>query len=320
MFRRNYKKQNKLLRIILRSLNVYAINKDNFDLAVGNYINNGRNHFKFNDKSFVLSNGYVDLKRKITNLDIIYRYCPSVALWNATKTWKRIVPNIDKKTLIKTSLNSIKNSIIYFLSQHQDVEVTIHLVRDQSENSFDNDIAEILKSDLFKVRFQDSKKSGNHGSFLECCDVASEFGRDLLFFVEDDYVFEKNAFVEMLSSYSKISSMLEEDIFLCPSDYPFYYDSLYETALIMGADYRWRFVGETLLTFMFSKKLYTKYEGKIREVGLKHTHPFEKALHEIYKESPCIAPVGTLAHHISRGIPSVNEDWKKNWDENFISS
>ena len=33
-------------------------------------------------------------------------------MWNSTNRWKRIVPNINKKDLILTSLNSLKKSII----------------------------------------------------------------------------------------------------------------------------------------------------------------------------------------------------------------
>ena len=94
-----------------------------------------------------------------------------------------------------------------------------------------------------------SKLSGNRGSFLECCNIAKTCD-DLIFFVEDDYLFEENAIEEIVISYSKISSVLKKEIFLCPTDFPFYYDTLYKTSIILGHNTRWRFVGETLLTFL----------------------------------------------------------------------
>ena len=81
---------------------------------------------------------------------------------------------------------------------------------------------------------------------------------------------------------------------MCPSDYPFYYDSRYKTSLFIGKNYRWRIVGETLLTFMFSKKIFKKYKNNIRIVGEKENDPFEKPLHEIYKKIPCLAPINSL--------------------------
>ena len=74
---------------------------------------------------------------------------------------------------------------------------------------------------------------------------------------------------------------LKEDIVLCPSDYPFFYDSTYQTSLYFGKDYRWRNVNETLLTFMFSKKILEKFKKKIRLVGEQVNEPFEKPLHEM---------------------------------------
>ena len=43
---------------------------------------------------------------------------------------------------------------------------------------------------------------------------------------------------------------------MCPSDYPFYYDSNYKTSLFIGKEYRWRIVGETLLRLCFQKNFY----------------------------------------------------------------
>ena len=70
---------------------------------------------------------------------------------------------------------------------------------------------------------------------------------------------------------------------MCPSDYPFYYDSNYKTSLIIGKNYRWRNVGETLLTFLFSRKLFNNFRNEIRRVGEQENSPFERPLHEIFK-------------------------------------
>ena len=91
MFPRKYKKQNKIKRLILKLLNVYAFNKETLNLENPNYKNNNDNLIKFNDKSFNLSRGYLDLSRKIKSLDIYYRFAPNINLWNSTDRWKRIL-------------------------------------------------------------------------------------------------------------------------------------------------------------------------------------------------------------------------------------
>ena len=132
-------------------------------------------------------------------------------------------------------------------------------------------------------------------------------------FVEDDYLFEEHCIEEIIYSYSRISTMLDRDIFLCPSDYPFFYDSAYKTSLFIGKEYRWRYVGESLLTILFSKKILVDYEANIRKVGEKINEPFEQPLHEVYKETPCLAPVKSIAYHLSRSVPAINENWLQLW-------
>ena len=210
---------------------------------------------------------------------------------------------------------SLKESILKFIAENN-LDVTINLIADNSYEDFDEKLINILKSDKFKVTKNNSKTNGNRGSYLECCDQA-EKADDLIFFIEDDYLFENNCIEEMIFTFSRISSILKDDLILCPSDYPFFYDSLYKTTLLVGKNYKWRKVNETLLTFMFSQKILKKYKKNIRKVGETINDPFEKPLHEIYNEVNCLAPINSLCYHISRSVPAINEDWKKTWKYNF---
>ena len=315
MFPRKYKKQNKIKRLILKLLNVYAFNKETLNLENPNYKNNNDNLVKFNDKSFNLSRGYLDLSRKIKSLDIYYRFAPNINLWNSTDRWKRIIPGITKETLISVSLMSLKNSILNFL-ENNNLEINLHLISDNSYQEFNNHINRLLDNKKIKIENYNSKIKGNRGSYLECCDQAQN-AKDLIFFVEDDYLFEKNCIDEMLITYSRISSILNNDIVLCPTDYPFFYDSLYNTNIFIGKNNKWRSVGETLLTYMFSKEIFNKFIKEIKLVGEQENDPFEKPLHDMYKSVNCLAPINSLSYHISRTVPATTENWLKVWNENF---
>ena len=315
MFLRKYKKLSSFKRFVLKLLNVYALDRETLNLVNPNYKNSGNNTFKINKESIILSNGYLKLNRKINSLDIFYRFAPNNVMWNSTNRWKRIVPNINKKDLILTSLNSLKKSIIKFISQNQ-IKVTINLISDSSEKKFNDIILKLLDDNHIRINFIETKIEGNRGSYLECCDQA-ENSEDLIFFIEDDYIFDENCIEEMIITYSRLSTIFNNDVFLCPSDYPFYYDSSYKTSLYIGNKYKWRTVEETLLTFMMSKDLYERYKKNIRLVGEKENVPFEKPLHEIYKNNPCFSPVNSLSFHISRDHPATTEDWIKIWNDNF---
>ena len=315
MFPRKYKKLSSFKRFMLKLLNVYALDRETLNLVNPNYKNSGNNIYQINKESIILSNGFLKLERKIEKLDIFFRYAPNNLMWNSTTRWKRIIPDISKKDLILTSLNSLKKSIIKFSSKNQ-IKITINLIFDNSEKDFNDYILKLFDGEKIKINFIESKIEGNRGSYLECCDQA-ENSEDLIFFIEDDYIFEENCIEEMIITYSRLSTIFNNDVFLCPSDYPFFYDSSYKTSLYIGNKYKWRTVEETLLTFMMSRKLYDRYKRKIRLVGEKENDPFEKPLHDIYKINPCLSPVNSLSYHISRDHPATTEDWIKLWNDNY---
>ena len=315
MFPRKYKKLSSFKRFILKLLNVYALDRETLNLVNPNYKNSGNNNFEINKESIILSNGFLELKRKVKSLDIYYRYAPNNLMWNSTSRWKRIIPNIGKRDLILTSLNSLKKSIIKFSSTYQLI-ITINLISDSSDKNFDDCILKLLNHPLIKTNFISSKIKGNRGSYLECCDQAKN-SKDLIFFIEDDYIFEEECLEEMIITYSRLSTIFNNDVFLCPSDYPFFYDSSYKTSLYIGKRYKWRTVEETLLTFMMSKELFNKYEKNIRLVGEQENEPFEKPLHEVYKLSPCLSPVNSLSYHISKDHPATTEDWINLWNNSY---
>ena len=315
MFQRKYKKQNKFIKLLLKLFQLYAYDKETLNMVNPDYLNHGKNLIKFNDKSFNFSKGYLKITRKIKKLDIFYRYSPNNNLWNSSNAWKRIIANTDKKTLISVCLISLKESVINFLNKNK-LEITINLISDNSNPDFDKSLEKILHSDKFKINKYTSNVKGNRGSYLECCDQATN-ADDIIFFIEDDYLFEKNCIDEMIFTYSRLSTLLGEDVVLCPSDYPFYYDSLYSTSLLLGKSLRWRSVKETLLTIMFSKQIFNNHLKNIRLVGEQKNSPFEKPLHDTYNEVNCLAPITTLSFHLGRDSPSLNEKYLSLWNNNL---
>ena len=315
MFKRKLLKQNKIKRFLLKLFNLYALDKETFELINPKFDQKAENYFKFNDKSVILSTGFLTFKRKIKKLDIFYRYSPDISLWNSPGKWKRIISNINKETLIKVSLISLKKSILKFLESNT-LDISLNLIYDKSSSEFNNQLSNLLSNNKFKINIIKSKIDGNRGTYLECCDQA-EKSEDLIFFIEDDYLFKKDSIEELLFSYSRISTQTEKELFFTPSDYVFYYDKNYTTSVFIGKEYRWRVVKETLLTFMFSKKLLNIYRNKIRAVGEVENDPFEKPLHEIFEKELCFAPISSTSFHISRTVPSIEPDWHKLWEENY---
>ena len=320
MFKRKFKKQNRILRLILRFLKIYAVERDNFNLVNPPIVNEGKSAFIFNEKSIVPPNGYVDIKRKVKSIDIVLRYCSTVNLWKTSQTWKRIIPDIDKETLILTCFKSLITSINSFQKKYKDeLKIKLHLVDDGHQEYFNQKLISLSDQLNVENKYYKNKNQGNKQSFQKCLELSKNFD-DLVFFVEDDYLFEQNAIEECVLSYSRIATLLDQDIIISPTDYWFYYDTLYNTSVVLGANYKFRFVGETLMTFLTSKKIIEKNYDLIEKVSLEENDPFEKPLHDLYKKHPCLAPIGSLSYHISTIASGTtpHSDWKKTWDSYFL--
>jgi glutamate racemase len=157
-------------------------------------------------------------------------------------------------------------------------------------------------------------------SIRESCDVAKKDCDDLVYFVEDDYIHKRESIFEMISSYEKISSELNKDIFICPVDYPYLYKKLENSNIFIGTKYHWRTINETLLTFLTSKSLINKHWNNLILMCENEHSPFETPMHKIFEKELCISPIPSLAMHCTNvnsvfGL-SPNMDWKKLWEAN----
>ena len=164
---------------------------------------------------------------------------------------------------------------------------------------------------------QISNMSNIHKSLL----LAKE-SADLIYFVEDDYIHSVESIKEMIFTYEKLSSLLNHELILCPTDYPYLYSEIRNSNIFLGNKRHWRTIKETLCTFLTSKDMVIKHwELLISMCKLEH-YPFEKPLHKIYEKEYCLSPIPSLAIHCTN-INSVyglspNTDWEKFWEDSKI--
>ena len=160
----------------------------------------------------------------------------------------------------------------------------------------------------------------NMRNIFKSITLTNEIANDLVYFLEDDYIHENNSITEMLFTYEKLSTQLDKEIFLCPSDYPYLYSKLENAKIFIGYKRHWRTINETLITFMTSKKMVLKYWDEFVAMSTIRHHPMEKTLHKIYEKEYCLSPIPSLTMHCTNinsayGLPP-NFKWKKLWDEN----
>jgi len=288
--------------------------------------------------------GKTEITRKVKSLKIIIRSYTfgdvddNKVMLDQNK--KRIF-DLPKIEYTLRTIKSVVKSCEIAKQSFKDMDIKIIITDDKSSKENLDKIDQVLKASNLKTElinlkeneFNDQIKTidtegkdisknmiSNMRNLFKSIEIAETEDTDLFYFLEDDYIHTKEAITEMLFTYEKISSQLNQELFLCPADYPYLYSSIDNSKIFFGNMRHWRSVNETLITFLTSKKMINKYLVELKLMSTVRHHPMELKLHEIYKKEYCISPIPSLAMHATNinsiyGLPP-NLDWKKLWDEN----
>ena len=252
-------------------------------------------------------------------LRVVLRTCDKASLRS-----NRIV---NKRECVIRCLNSILTNLRGLDDVH------LHIIDDNSSKDkiqqikdiFNGENIDIINLDYSKYENKISKQKNketfaNLASLLQSFEIGKEKGEDLIFFVEDDYLHFETMLDEMISSYERIASQINKDIFMCPSDYPYLYMNSEKTNILIGNKRHWRTIDKTLCTFMTSTSLLKKYWNNFNQNCLDRHDPFEKYINEIYNKEICISPLKSLSLHLTNINSSYGLspfiDYKKLWEEN----
>jgi len=285
-----------------------------------------------NQKSIVLPLGEVSISRKVNSILIILRANTKIDIWDQNK--KRIFEK-PKVEYTSKSISSLIKSIVYCKTKYPNIKIKTLIVDDDSDektliyinktinsSKLDMEIINFDKRDYDNVinKQKNLQTFGNLSSLLHSFELGKKMGKDLVFFLEDDYIHFEPMLEEMIASYERISSQTKKELFMCPADYPYLYMNNEKSNILIGNKRHWRTIDKTLCTFMTSIELINKYWDNFYSTCLDRNEPFEKYLNEIYKKELCISPLKSLSVHMTNvnsnyGLsPFIN--YKKLWDEN----
>jgi len=284
-----------------------------------------------NKKSIVLPLGEVKITKKVNSLLVIFRTNTDVEIWDQNKKRLFEEPKIEYSL---RALKSLIKSINFSKTKYPNIKFKTIIVDDKSKEENVNKIKKLmdesgldisitpLKHEKYKDTIKQQKNDqtfSNLASLLQSFELGKEYGEDLVFFVEDDYLHFEPMMEEMIASYERIASQVNKAIFMCPADYPYLYMNNEKTNILIGNKRHWRTINQTLCTFMTTKSLLNKYWNEFYNTCLDRNDPFEKYLNEIYTKEFCISPLKSLSLHLtnvnsSYGLsPFIN--YKKLWDE-----
>jgi len=284
------------------------------------------------NKSIIIPLGEVKLTRKVKSILILFRTNTNINIWDQNK--KRIF-EYPKIEYALRSLNSLIKNIKYLNNNNNNLEVKLKIVEDDSSDENLKKISDMINNsnlDIEVINHKNNihkniiKKQTNNATFsnlsslLKCFEIAKDEGKDLVFFIEDDYIFFESALDEIVTSYERISSQINRELFICPTDYPYFYMDSQKTNVLIGSKRHWRLVSKTLCSFITSHTLIKEYWSNFYDNCLDRHDPFEKYLNKIYEKEICISPIKSLSLHMTNINSSYGLspfiDYKSLWDEN----
>tara|TARA_A100001011_G_scaffold34675_1_gene33016 strand:- start:1002 stop:1985 length:984 start_codon:yes stop_codon:yes gene_type:complete len=274
-------------------------------------------------KSISIGLGETKISRKVNSLDIILKTCTGVQLVSQNK--KRIFEK-DKSEYTFRTVNSLIKSAKDLRKKFNEINIKFAIIDVNSKSDHINKILSKISDAGFEyihLPVETNMNEDNMSSTMASIKKSFEHTKnckDLIYFVEDDYIHKNEALSEMLFAYEKFSSVLKSEIFILSTDYPYLYKNLNKSSILIGENTHWRIVEESLLTFMTSKKMVEKYFNKLIDMATIKSDPFEKNLHKIYENEKCFSPIPSLSIHCTN-INSVyglspNIDYSKMWEDN----
>ncbi len=335
----NIKKPNFLKKLFIKLCRIIGfeiIDQSNLYIPTSDKLAN-KNLSKLGVNSISIPLGEIKITRPVKSLDLIIKTCTSV---NLVTQNKRRVFEKEKSEYTFRTINSVINSLNFNKDVLKKIKIKIFIVdfnsKKEDKEKIKNKLAaenldfEIIDLNIDKFNqiktlnknnpIIENNMKATMASILTSFKIAKEKSEDLVYFIEDDYIHKKESIFEIISSYEKISSQLDKELFICPVDYPYLYKKLENSNIFVGNKYHWRTINECLLTFLTSKHLIEKYYAELLNMSENEHTPFETPLHKIFEKELCISPIPSLAMHCTNvnsifGL-SPNINWNKIWEDN----
>ncbi len=322
----------KILIKLCRKIGFEIIDQNNLTIPTrGKKIHDNLNIL--NKKLISLPLGEIKVTRKIKKVLIILRtFTKENKLLSQNK--KRLFEK-EKKEYTLRSVKSLCKNLSFAKKHFSQLNFSFKIIDDNSTKETKNRIKKICNKEKVKfemdnlninkyknkMKFKNNSRMIDHNCHIfQSKEFALNSDCDLIYFVEDDYIHNEDALIEMIYTFQKLSTLFKNDVILCPSDYPYLYSKFEKTNILIGYNKHWRKINESLCTYMISKKALKKYWSYYEDMFLNNYDPYEKPLHRLYKKINCFSPMPSLAMHLTN-INSIYGlspllDWVKLWKKN----
>jgi hypothetical protein len=239
----------------------------------------------------------------------------------------------DRTELSKKSLKSFLNSIKYCANSENNSYHTVKIFEDDCTNEltqYINECVKKYKSNQIKIEVEHLEKAGIANSIQYCYEWLKDEGSNLVYQVQDDYIFTEGAIYYSIDMFYQLFQNYETHPIICPyidPDFMRNYKGRSIPRLIeLGKHSYWTQVYDTSCSFLtshyqFSKHfdLYDIFYNLIRErrVNGDKIDLENKSLNYMFTQRGVlgVTPINGLTFHMqTEAEKDPYIDWKPIWD------
>lgn len=241
----------------------------------------------------------------------------------------------DRTTLSKKSFKSFVQSLIYCVENLPDSFHHVMVFNDRSTESlleFINHTINDLKNSNIKIEITNTYSPGILESIKQCYMWLESNGEQMVYQVQDDYVFFPSALYEMYEVYDQVKKETNYDSIISPfNDFwlwlAVYRNSCTPRTVIVGAKRYWIQYYDMSCSFMTSKQQFSSHWDLYHaffDLLEKNDPNLERySLNYMLTKRAVLGliPLNNLAFHMQTELEEdPHLDWRKLWNEINVSS
>lgn len=233
----------------------------------------------------------------------------------------------DKPEVLRRCTASLVESLNYAKETLRDMEIELQVFDDHSDEQSLQYLEQNLSKARFPVKLKHLQTRGIMPSILKCYEHGKEFGREWVYFVQDDYLYEENAIHDMMLAAYEFSRNTNAPASIYPFNDPYKYEpvnTVIQSHLVRSQKRHWKTHIHTASCFLTHKMVIDKEWDLFEKMGKDKVHGKmeEESINRLFYERGyyLFVPIPSLALHMQY---STEEDplydWRPLWDKYSLS-
>ena len=219
---------------------------------------------------------------------------------------------------------SLIDSLNYAQQKYPDYEIELQIFDDHSDQEFLDNLQKLINTSKFKVNLTHLETYGIMPSILRCYEHGRDYGKDWVYFVQDDFLHQQNSIELMIYAINQFSCNLNAPASIFPFNKPAEYHEPENTAvscnIVVSKDRYWRTNIHPAVTLMTHIHIIKKNWDLFYKMGTSEVSETMEmdSICKIYYERGyyCFTPIPSLTLHLQGEYDKdFFIDWKSWWNE-----